>query len=61
LKTKAQILDYYQFVHQGQNYSLFHGNTRTQGCLGSFEKIVQDERFFSTDANLKQINEYQDG
>jgi len=32
-----------------------------QGCLGSFEKIVQNKRFFLTDVNLKQINKSQDG
>jgi hypothetical protein len=61
LETKAQSLDYHQFVHQGQNYSLCHENTRTQGCLGSSKKIVQNERFFSMDVNLKQINKSQDG
>jgi hypothetical protein len=60
-KKKTQCLDYHQFVHQGQNYSFCHGNTRTQGCLRKSKKIVQDKRFFSTDVNLKQINESQDG
>jgi hypothetical protein len=29
--------------------------------LGSFEKIVQDERFFSMNVNPKKINRSQDG
>jgi hypothetical protein len=57
----VQSLDYHQFVHQEQNYFLCHGNTRTQGFLGNFEKFVQDKRFFSMNVNSKQIINSQDG
>ncbi len=56
-----QSLDYHQFFHQEQNYFLCHGNTRTQGCLGSSENFVQDKRFFSMNVNSKQIINSQDG
>ncbi len=59
-ENKNTSLDYHQFVYQGQNYLICHGNTRTQRCLGGLDKNNRNQ-FFLTNVNSKQIDKSQDG